>query len=34
MYHNKKTGRDGVSFFGVDGTLVRAISRTIERRRE
>jgi hypothetical protein len=24
MYQSKKTGRDGVSFFGVDGTLVRA----------
>jgi predicted signal transduction protein with EAL and GGDEF domain len=38
MYHSKKTGRDGVSFFGLDRTLVRAeagaAGRTIERRRE
>jgi diguanylate cyclase (GGDEF)-like protein len=38
MYHSKRTGRDGVSFFGVDGTLVRACSgaagRTIDRRRD
>jgi hypothetical protein len=23
MYHGKKTGRDGVSFFGVDAVLIR-----------
>lgn len=38
MYHSKKTGRDGVSFFGVDETLVRADSgaarRTVDRRRD
>ena len=38
MYYSKKTGRDGVSFFGLDGTLIRAeagaAGRTIERRRE
>lgn len=26
MYHSKKTGRDAVAYFGVDGTLVRAES--------
>jgi diguanylate cyclase (GGDEF)-like protein len=38
MYHSKKTGRDGVSFFGVDGTLVRAdagkTARAVDRRHE
>jgi diguanylate cyclase (GGDEF)-like protein len=38
MYHSKKTGRNGVSFFGVDGKLVRAdggkTARTIDRRQE
>ena len=38
MYHSKKTGRNGVSFFGVDGQLVRAdggkTGRTIDRRQD
>lgn len=38
MYHSKKTGRNGVSFFGVDTILVRADGateeRTADRRRE
>src|SRR5450631_4478299 len=38
MYHSKKTGRNGVSFFGVDGQLVRAdggkTARAIDRRQE
>jgi diguanylate cyclase (GGDEF)-like protein len=38
MYHSKKTGRNGVSFFGVGTQLVRADGaneeRTAERRRE
>jgi diguanylate cyclase (GGDEF)-like protein len=38
MYHSKKTGRNGVSFFGVDTVLVRADGateeRTADRRRE
>jgi predicted signal transduction protein with EAL and GGDEF domain len=38
MYHSKKTGRNGVSFFGVDMALVRADGateeRTADRRRE
>jgi diguanylate cyclase (GGDEF)-like protein len=31
MYHSKKTGRNGVSFFGVDTALVRANGATEER---
>jgi diguanylate cyclase (GGDEF)-like protein len=31
MYHSKRTGRDGVSFFGVDTALVRADGATEER---
>jgi diguanylate cyclase (GGDEF)-like protein len=31
MYHSKKTGRNGVSFFGVDTTLVRGDGATEER---
>jgi diguanylate cyclase (GGDEF)-like protein len=38
MYHSKKTGRNGVSFFGIDTTLVRADGvaeeRSADRRRE
>ena len=38
MYHSKKTGRNGVSFFGVDAALVRgdgvADERSADRRRE
>jgi diguanylate cyclase (GGDEF)-like protein len=38
MYHSKKTGRNGVSFFGVDTVLVRGDGvteeRTADRRRE
>jgi hypothetical protein len=38
MYHSKKTGRNGVSFFGVDASLVRsdgaAEERSADRRRE
>ena len=38
MYHSKKTGRNGVSFFGVGATLVRADSasegRSADRRGE
>ncbi len=38
MYHSKKTGRNGVSYFGVDATLVRADGaadeRSADRRRE
>jgi hypothetical protein len=38
LTHSKKTGRDGVSFFGLDETLVRAGTgatiRPIEWRRE
>jgi diguanylate cyclase (GGDEF)-like protein len=38
MYHSKKTGRNGVSFFGVDAALVRgdgaAQERSADRRRE
>jgi diguanylate cyclase (GGDEF)-like protein len=38
MYHSKKTGRNGVSFFGVDATLVRGDGtneeRAADRRRE
>jgi diguanylate cyclase (GGDEF)-like protein len=38
MYHSKKTGRNGVSFFGVDSALVRgdgaAEERSADRRRE
>jgi diguanylate cyclase (GGDEF)-like protein len=38
MYHSKKTGRNGVSFFGVDSLLVRgdgaAKERSADRRRE
>jgi diguanylate cyclase (GGDEF)-like protein len=38
MYHSKKTGRNGVSFFGVDAALVRgdgaAEERSADRRRE
>jgi diguanylate cyclase (GGDEF)-like protein len=31
MYHSKKTGRNGVSFFGVDSALVRGDGATEER---
>jgi hypothetical protein len=38
MYHSKKTGRNGVSFFGVDAKLTRGDGateeRTADRRRE
>jgi diguanylate cyclase (GGDEF)-like protein len=38
MYHSKKTGRNGVSFFGVDAALVRGDGiveeRSADRRRE
>jgi diguanylate cyclase (GGDEF)-like protein len=38
MYHSKKTGRNGVSFLGVDATLVRsdgaAGKRSADRRRD
>jgi predicted signal transduction protein with EAL and GGDEF domain len=31
MYHSKKTGRNGVSFFGIDTALVRGDGATEER---
>jgi diguanylate cyclase (GGDEF)-like protein len=31
MYHSKKTGRDAVAYFGVEGTLIRAESNRSQR---